>query len=60
MIPPWYVRLRCWLFGHSWVGERRADPVITLFVVCRRCGKWERLTVRDALTAVFGPTRRKP
>lgn len=55
MIPPWHVRFRCWLLGHRWVGEHRADPVIPLFIACRRCGKWERLTVNQAVEKLFGP-----
>lgn len=43
-MPPWHMRLRCWLLGHRWVGEHRATPVIPLFAVCGRCGKWERVT----------------
>lgn len=42
MRPSWWLRLRCRLIGHSWVGETRASPVVPLFWVCRRCGKWER------------------
>lgn len=42
-MPPWYVVLRCWALGHRWVGDRRADPVIPLFAVCRWCGKQKRV-----------------
>lgn len=43
MMPPWYIRLRCWAFGHRWVQDTRATPVITLMPVCRWCGKWRKL-----------------
>jgi hypothetical protein len=55
MMPRWHARFRCWALGHRWVGEHRADPVIPLFIVCARCGKFERLTVNDAIAKVFGP-----
>jgi hypothetical protein len=42
MMPPWYLRLRCFLLGHRWVDERAAAPVIPMFFCCRVCGKWER------------------
>lgn len=42
MMPPWYIRLWCRLLGHDFVGTS-APPVIDLFFLCRRCGKWERL-----------------
>lgn len=41
MMPPWPIRLRCWLLGHRWVVEERGEPV-TIFPVCCVCGKWER------------------
>lgn len=41
-MPPWYIRLWCRLLGHDFVGTS-APPVIDLFFLCRRCGKWERL-----------------
>jgi hypothetical protein len=42
-MPPWYVLLRCRLFGHRVFVERRADPVIPAFWMCSRCGKYGRI-----------------
>lgn len=38
MMPPWHVRLWCWVLGHVWATNRRASPV-TEFYMCGRCGK---------------------
>lgn len=42
-MPAWWRRMWCRLFGHRWCADDRADPVIPLFAVCRRCGKYERV-----------------
>ena len=42
----WGERWRRWLcrtFGHRWIAEKRAEPVIPVFALCRRCGKFERI-----------------
>ncbi len=39
-------RFRRWVcrwYGHHWAHDDRGAPVINLFAVCRRCGKWTRL-----------------
>lgn len=33
----------CRWYGHDWRDDDRGAPVIPLFVVCVRCGKWSRL-----------------
>ena len=33
----------CRIWGHNWHHDDRGAPVINLFAVCRRCGKWTRL-----------------
>lgn len=39
----WYVRAWCRLFGHRVYLDTRADPVIPVFWVCDRCGKYGRM-----------------
>lgn len=33
----------CRIYGHDWRGDGIDHPVIPPIVVCRRCGKFERL-----------------
>lgn len=33
----------CRYFGHRWTEDNRGDPVIPAFIVCVRCGKWQRI-----------------
>lgn len=35
-------RLLCRVLSHKWHGEMAGEPVVPLFLVCTRCGKWER------------------
>lgn len=42
-MPSFWRRAWCSLVGHTWLEESRAAPVIPLFFVCGRCGKWRRL-----------------
>jgi hypothetical protein len=51
-MPPWYVRLWCRLFGHVAHLEQRADPVIPMFWICNRCGKFGRTA--DVIVKVRG------
>lgn len=42
-MPPWYIRLWCRVFGHRVHLEERSTPVIPVFWVCTRCGKFGRV-----------------
>ena len=36
-------RALCFLLAHDWRLDARGEPVVQLFMVCRRCGRWRRL-----------------
>lgn len=55
MMPPWYLRLWCWIFDHAIGEELRADPVIPAFWVCRRCGKYGRILTANTQVGSGGP-----
>jgi len=52
----WRERLRRWVclhLGHNW-RQDHAEPVVPLFLVCRRCGKWDRLRDLDDVSRAAG------
>ncbi len=51
-------RFWCWLIGHEWLGAHK-PPIIDLFLLCSRCGKFVRIDVAD-VAKLFKPLKAKP